>query len=181
VAVDLTLISGPSGGGKSRWAEHLAQASGLSVTYLATGPLLPEDDDWHQRLRRHRQRRPPHWRCREVQAELAHALADLREGEIALVDSLGTWVAALLELEERAWGLECDRLEASLLSAQAPLLLVCEETAWGLVPASAIGARFRDRLARLQRRLGGHASACWLVLQGRAIDLMAFGQPVPPD
>ena len=36
----LVVVSGPARGGKSRWAEHLAGASGLPVVYLATGPLL---------------------------------------------------------------------------------------------------------------------------------------------
>ncbi|MFM7360540.1 MAG: bifunctional adenosylcobinamide kinase/adenosylcobinamide-phosphate guanylyltransferase [Cyanobium sp.] len=173
------MISGPSGGGKSRWAEALAERSGLSVVYLATGPLLPDDDDWQRRLHRHRQRRPGHWQCREVQGNLADGLAELRAGQIALVDSLGTWVAAHLDQEDPAWQQECDRLLAVMLAAPAPLLLVCEETGWGVVPASAAGARFRDRLARLQRELGVHCRACWLVLQGRAIDLVASGQPVP--
>lgn len=175
----LTLISGPAGGGKSRWAEHLASLSGLPVTYLATGPLLPDDGDWQERLRRHRCRRPEHWRCREVEGALAEALAELRSDEIALVDSLGTWVAAHLELEEDAWGRHCDQLVSALLAVQAPVLLVCEEVGWGLVPPSAAGGRFRNRLPPLQRSLAASAEASWLVLQGRALPLHTLGLPVP--
>jgi adenosylcobinamide kinase/adenosylcobinamide-phosphate guanylyltransferase len=178
---DLTLISGPSGGGKSRWAEHLAAVSGLTVVYLATGPLLPEDPAWQERLRRHRLRRPSHWLCHEVRNALEESLTALQVGQIALVDSLGTWVAAELELGCEAWEQRCRRLEQALLTAPAPVLLVCEETGWGVVPASAAGGLFRDRLARLQRRLAVHCGACWLVLQGRAIDLVVAGQPVPID
>jgi adenosylcobinamide kinase/adenosylcobinamide-phosphate guanylyltransferase len=178
---DLTLISGPSGGGKSRWAEHLAAVSGLTVVYLATGPLLPEDPAWQERLRRHRLRRPSHWLCHEVRNALEESLTALQVGQIALVDSLGTWVAAELELGCEAWEQRCQRLEQALLTAPAPVLLVCEETGWGVVPASAAGGLFRDRLARLQRRLAVHCRACWLVLQGRAIDLVVAGQPVPID
>jgi adenosylcobinamide kinase/adenosylcobinamide-phosphate guanylyltransferase len=178
---DLTLISGPSGGGKSRWAEYLASRSGLIVVYLATGPLLPEDQSWQERLQRHRLRRPPHWLCREVQTDLEESLLGLQMGQIALVDSLGTWVAAHLELGSKDWEQRCGRLEQALLSAPVPVLLVCEETGWGVVPASAAGGLFRDRLARLQRRLGVHCRASWLVLQGRAIDLVESGLPVPAD
>lgn len=175
------MISGPSGGGKSRWAEHLAAGSGLNVVYIATGPLLPEDQGWQERLRRHRQRRPPHWLCREVESALEQTLTELQEGQIALVDSLGSWVAAQLGLGSEAWEQRCGLLEHALLSAPVPVLLVCEETGWGVVPASAAGGIFRDRLARLQRRLAVHCHSCWLVLQGRAIDLVASGQPVPDD
>ena len=36
-----TMVSGPAGSGKSRWAELLAERSGLTVVYLATGPSGP--------------------------------------------------------------------------------------------------------------------------------------------
>ncbi len=177
----LTLISGPAGGGKSRWAEQLAADSGLRVVYLATGPLLEDDADWQERLRRHRERRPPGWSCREVQGALSEALAELEDGEIGLVDSLGTWVAAHLELEEDRWHQHCEAVLAAVRATPAPLLMVCEEVGWGLVPATAAGGRFRSRLAPLQRRLAEAAGACWLVLQGRALDLRMLGVAVPPD
>jgi adenosylcobinamide kinase/adenosylcobinamide-phosphate guanylyltransferase len=177
----LTLISGPAGGGKSRWAEELASRSGRQVVYLATGPRLPHDADWQERLLRHRRRRPADWRCLEVEGALAEALAALQDGEIALVDSLGTWVAAHLDLEDELWRRHCSQLGAAISAAAAPLLLVCEEVGWGLVPPSAAGGRFRNRLPPLQRSLAESADASWLVLQGRAVDLHALGHPVPAD
>ncbi len=177
----ITLISGPAGGGKSRWAEQLATDSGLAVVYLATGPRLPDDADWQERLRRHRSRRPEHWLCREVEGALAPAVAELQPGQIGLVDSLGTWVAAHLDLSDEAWRHCCAELEVALACSRAPLLLVCEEVGWGLVPPSSAGGRFRNRLPPLQRRLAERAEASWLVMQGRALNLLALAQPVDPD
>jgi adenosylcobinamide kinase/adenosylcobinamide-phosphate guanylyltransferase len=176
----LTLVSGPSRGGKSRWAEHLADGSRLAVVYLATGPLRPDDLPWQERLRRHRERRPPQWQCREVGGELAAGLGSLLPGQLGLVDSLGTWVAAHLEREQGEWELRRQGLIAAIAACPAPLVVVCEETGWGVVPPTAAGCRFRDRLGALQERLQHHSDAAWLVLQGRAIDLRALGQPVPP-
>ena len=116
-----------------------------------------------------------------MEGALAEALGDLRNGEIALVDSLGTWVAAHLDLDDELWRLRCAQLRVAISAAAAPLLLVCEEVGWGLVPPSAAGGRFRNRLPRLQRSLAETADASWLVLQGRALDLNALGHPVPPD
>lgn len=177
----LTLISGPAGGGKSRWAEHLASGSGLAVVYLATGPLLPADEGWQRRLERHRRRRPAEWDCREVQGQLALALAGLEQGQIALVDSLGTWVAAWLEASPEAWSQACSDLLEALSASAAPLLLVCEEVSWGVVPATAAGGRFRDRLTTLQQAISRRCDRSWLVLQGRALDLHALGLPVPAE
>ncbi|KEF43488.1 MAG: cobinamide kinase [Cyanobium sp. CACIAM 14] len=175
----LTLVSGPARGGKSRWAEHLVASTALEVVYLATGPQLPDDPSWQERLRRHRDRRPGHWRCREVGGELAQALAALMAGQIGLVDSLGTWVAAHLALESEEWSRQCQRLRDAITDCRAPLVIVCEETGWGVVPSTAVGSRFRDRLGTLQERLQHGCDAAWLVLQGRALDLLALGHPVP--
>ncbi len=180
-AIGLTLICGPAGGGKSRWAEHLAGCSGRHVVYLATGPLLPEDADWQRRLQRHRLRRPSHWLCREVGGQLASALLELRAGEIGLIDSLGTWVAAWLDADASSWRRCCDDLIAALHRCEAPLLLVVEEVGWGVVPSSAAGGRFRQRLADLEQRLMADAAAAWLVMAGRALDLLRHSLPVPQD
>lgn len=177
----LTLICGPAGGGKSRWAEHLAGRSGRTVVYLATGPLLPDDPDWQQRLERHRQRRPSEWICREVGAELSAAVSRLKATELALIDSLGTWVAAWLDAGPTEWEGCCSELIAALRGCAVPLLLVCEEVGWGVVPSSEVGGRFRQRLAALEQRLMADASAAWLVLAGRALDLHQLSVPVPPE
>ena len=57
--------------------------------------------------------------------------------------------------------------------------MVIEETGWGVVPPTAIGGLFRDRLGALAQRLDRQAVASWLVVQGRALDLHALGVPVP--
>ncbi len=180
-AAGLTLICGPSGGGKSRWAEHLASCSGRPVIYLATGPLLPEDADWQRRLERHRQRRPATWICREVEGNLVEALANLERGDLGLVDSLGTWVAAWLQSEETEWQRLSQELIEALEGCAAPVLLVCEEVGWGVVPTTAEGGRFRRRLAELAQQLMAHSCAAWLVLAGRALDLHRLGLPVPQE
>jgi adenosylcobinamide kinase/adenosylcobinamide-phosphate guanylyltransferase len=177
----LTLVSGPAASGKSRWAEHLAHHSGHPVVVLATGPDLPDDISWQDRLERHRQRRPPSWRTLEVGGDLSAGLLDLSQHELGLVDSLGTWVAAHLETGERDWRQRCENLDGTLQQSTSPVILVCEETAWGVVPPTDLGLRFRQRLADLQRRLATDCDQTWLVLQGRALDLQALSFPVPPD
>ena len=176
-----TLISGPAGSGKSRWAEHLAETSGLAVIYIATGPTLEDDPSWQERLRRHRDRRPPHWELWEVGGDLSAALARLLPGQLALVDSLGTWVAAHLEADQAAWSRRCQTLLDLLRLGEVPLLMVGEECGWGVVPPTEVGGRFRERLAALQQQLAAEADASWLVIHGRALNLMSLSLPVPGD
>jgi len=175
----LTLISGPAGSGKSRWAEHLATHSGFDVIYIATGPVLEDDPSWQERLRRHRDRRPPDWDLWEVGGDLSAALARLVPGQLALIDSLGTWVAAHLEADQAEWSGCCQVLLEQVRIGEGRLLMVGEECGWGVVPPTAVGGRFRERLADLQQRLAAEADASWLVIHGRALDLMSLSLPVP--
>jgi len=176
----IELITGPARSGKSRWAEHRAATSGLAVHYLATGPQLPDDPAWQERLRRHRLRRPSHWQCQEVGLRLPAVLNGLASGDVALVDSLGTWVNAGLDLERQTWLEHTSRLLASLVNCRSRVLLVSEQVGWGVVPPTAIGGQFRDRLGSLEDQLSPHCEHLWLVVAGRALDLLPLSEPVPP-
>ncbi|MFM9041938.1 MAG: bifunctional adenosylcobinamide kinase/adenosylcobinamide-phosphate guanylyltransferase [Vulcanococcus sp.] len=185
VAADpgLIVISGPSRSGKSRWAEHLAASIGTDVVYLATGAPAGEDLAWAERVALHQQRRPPHWRTEEVGAELVAALTQQRAAQqVLLIDSLGTWVAQHLELESGQWRDLTQALLQALERLKQPVLLVCEEVGWGVVPPTAIGGLFRDRMGSLQQQLTSISAQSWLVVAGRAIDVMKLGVSVPlPD
>jgi adenosylcobinamide kinase/adenosylcobinamide-phosphate guanylyltransferase len=185
-AMPVELITGPARSGKSRWAEHritqLAPSQpGGQVHYLATGPDLPEDLSWQDRLRRHRERRPSSWCCQEVGFSLGAALDRLRPSDLALVDSLGTWVSQGLDLDDPTWGTACHTLLRSLERTPSRILLVSEQVGWGVVPATAIGGLFRDRLGLLEETIGRCCNRLWLVVAGRAIDLLPISQPVPPE
>lgn len=177
------LVLGPARSGKSRWAEHLAAGSGLEVVYVATGPTLPDDADWQRRLDRHRSRRPPAWSTLEAghPGDLCRELKALEHHQLALVDSLGSWVAAGLELDHAAWHGLCDELLDGVQALRCAVILVSEQTGWGVVPATAIGGLFRDRLGTIERRLVERAPLSWLVVAGRAINLTALGHAVPAD
>jgi len=176
----LVLISGPSRSGKSRWAEHLAASLGERVVYLATGAPPGEDSSWAERVALHQRRRPAHWRSLEVGGELIAALQDKQlDGQVLLIDSLGTWVAQHLSSDSTHWGELCAALLETLSSLPMPVLLVCEEVGWGVVPPTAIGGLFRDRMGALQQELGAISHQSWLVVAGRAIDVMKLGVPVP--
>jgi adenosylcobinamide kinase/adenosylcobinamide-phosphate guanylyltransferase len=115
----------------------------------------------------------------EVDSALAGALDFLTPPGFALVDSLGTWVAAGLELDASAWHQRCTTLVQSLSRCKVPVLLVSEQTGWGVVPATAIGGLFRDRLGALEQQLAPLSVAIWLVVAGRALNLSNLGLAVP--
>ena len=175
----LTLVTGPSRSGKSRWAEHLALHSGRPVTYVATGPCLEGDASWSERLALHRRRRPAHWPTLEVEGQLSAALEQAPAERLLLIDSLGTWLAHHLELDAAAWEQEQEHLLTALQHCRSTTLIVSEETGWGVVPPTAIGGRFRDRLGALKQQLLPRCGEAWLVVHGLAIDLLRLSTPVP--
>lgn len=175
----ITLVTGPTRSGKSEWAEHLAVQSGQPVIYVATSRVDPTDAEWMARIEQHRRRRSAQWQVQEVPVALAQAVRQAEAGSCLLIDSLGTWLANLLELEPEAWEAACVELVASLEQTPAQVVLVAEEVGWGVVPAYALGRLFCDRMGDLTRRIGAIAQAVYLVTAGYAIDLRQWGRPIP--
>lgn len=177
-AGSILLVTGPSRSGKSEWAESLARASEQAVTYVATAQCDADDVEWHTRILAHRQRRPEHWRTLEIPFRISSVLAQGGSGECWLLDSLGTWLANCLEQSDADWAATQAEFLSALRSHPGTLILVAEETGWGLVPAYPLGRTFRDRLGNLTRQVGAIADAVYLVVAGYAIDLKRYGQLV---
>jgi adenosylcobinamide kinase / adenosylcobinamide-phosphate guanylyltransferase len=178
MAGQIILVTGPARSGKSEWAEHLAERSDRLVLYIATAQDRQDDAEWHQRIKLHRGRRPGHWRTVECPMALAGAIAQAGSADCLLVDSLGTWVANLLEESEAVWRSHGDEVLGALAATEAMVVLVTEETGWGVVPAYPMGRSFRDRLGRLVREVAAIANVTYLVTAGHALELSAIGIPL---
>lgn len=174
----ISLVTGPARSGKSEWAEALAHQSGQAVIYIATSTLDPDDLDWQKRVQLHCDRRPPHWQLQEVPIALPEAILSATAHDCLLIDSLGTWLANLLEQNDDTWQSTVQALVESLQQTPATVILVSEETGWGVVPAYPLGRLFRDRLGTLTRRVGIVAGAVYLVVAGYAVDVKALGKGV---
>ena len=85
------LVLGGSRSGKS--ALRRALLDGVEgVTYLATSTVSRADAEWAARVAAHRARRPAAWTTVETTAP-----SELVGGGPLLVDSMTTWVAALMD------------------------------------------------------------------------------------
>jgi adenosylcobinamide kinase/adenosylcobinamide-phosphate guanylyltransferase len=169
-----TLVIGGSASGKSALAEELLAAS-PRVTYLATGPVPDEQDgDWAARVHRHRERRPCHWRTVETARPWEH----LGGVEPVLLDSAGSWLAGALDRAgawtgQDGWAAALEAEVAALVAAwrsrSAPAVAVTDEVGWGVVPATASGRLFRDRLGDLNARLARESDEVLVVVAGRVL------------
>ncbi|MBE9201935.1 MULTISPECIES: bifunctional adenosylcobinamide kinase/adenosylcobinamide-phosphate guanylyltransferase [unclassified Nodularia (in: cyanobacteria)] len=173
------LVTGPAKSGKSEWAEILAIQSGKTVVYVATAIENPADAEWDKRIQEHQKRRPSDWSTLLVPVELSATLADAKPNTCLLVDSLGTWVANLLEQDQDTWkNTQAELLETVQLVA-ADMVFVAEETGWGVIPAYPLGRLFRDRLGSLIRQLGAICEPVYLVTGGHVLNLSVLGTPLP--
>lgn len=172
----ILLITGPARSGKSEWAETLAMRSNQSVIYVATAQTDANDPEWQARIAQHQRRRPDNWQTRTVPIALADTILAASNSECLLIDSLGTWLANLLDQDDDTWQITVTDLLKSLQQTQAQIIFVAEETGWGVVPAYPIGRLFRDRLGNLTRRIGTIADAVYLVTGGYVLNLSQLGQ-----
>lgn len=177
----IILITGAARSGKSEWAENLAKKAHKSVIYVATAIEDSTDQEWLARIALHQQRRPAHWQTLCVPRQLAETINKTIASNCLLIDSLGTWVANLLDLEANSWQEIQDSLLKSLQTTSADVILVGEETGWGVIPAYKSGRIFRDRLGNLAQQIGGIASEVYLVTGGHALNLSKLGQPLKKD
>ncbi|WP_024795799.1 bifunctional adenosylcobinamide kinase/adenosylcobinamide-phosphate guanylyltransferase [Tomitella biformata] len=173
-AASRTLVLGGVRSGKSVHAEELLAAE-PAVTYLATGGSGRDDPEWAARVELHQGRRPAAWRTAET-VEIAELL---RTATIPiLLDCLGTWLTARIDLRE-AWDggpielVEEDMRElvAAWRACPARAVAVSNEVGSGVVPATASGRLFRDLLGKLNSQMAAESEQVVLVVAGIPVPL----------
>ncbi len=163
----LTLVLGGAESGKSVHAERLAEARDGPLLYIATAE--PLDEEMTARVARHRARRGPRWRTREVPLALPEAIrAADAETAAVLVDCLTLWLANLMGAE-RDPAREAEALAAALARTAAPVILVSNEVGLGIVPENPLARRFREHAGRLNRAFAAAADR---------VDFLAAGIPL---
>jgi adenosylcobinamide kinase / adenosylcobinamide-phosphate guanylyltransferase len=167
--VSRVLVLGGARSGKSAHAEALV-AGRPDVVYLATAAAAEDDAEWAARLAVHRARRPAGWTTLETTAP-----SELLRGGTVLVDSITTWVAALMA-ETGVWdeqpgaaerlAARCDALVNAWAMTPAHVVAVSDEVGLGVVPETRSGRMFRDALGEVNQRLAGTADEVWFVVAG---------------
>ena len=174
----LISITGPTRSGKSKLAEFLISEQD-PVTYIATSKPRPNDSVWKDRIDIHRERRPDSWTLIEHPKNISNEIESIKENESILIDSLGGLVEQHLIKDDNQW----DDFQIKFLNCLSEdnlcIVVVSEEVGWGIVPATQIGHLFRERQSTLTSLISRHSKQRWLAINGTAIDLDKFGDPIP--
>ena len=138
-------------------------ATGRPRHYIATAQAW--DDEMRARIDEHRAARGEWWTTVEAPLELAHAIADMPDGGVVLVDCATLWLTNHMLADHDLDDLT-DRLIATLHASRAPVVIVSNEVGWSIVPDNALARRFRDDQGRLNQRLAAQAGLVVAVMAG---------------
>ena len=168
-AGNLTLILGGARSGKSRYAERLVLASGLTPVYVATAEAL--DAEMAARIAQHRARRDKSWRTIEEPIDLVGVLLrECRSGQAVLVDCLTLWLTNLMMAQ---WPVQAEstRLLELLPTRAGDLVLVSNEVGLGVIPTDAMARAFIEHAGWLHQRIAEQADVVVFMSAGLPLHL----------
>ena len=165
----IILITGGQRSGKSAYAERLALSLAPNPVYLATAHIW--DDEFHERVRRHQERRGLEWTNIEEERWLSQH--DL-QGRVVLIDCLTLWATNFFYADGTETSVD-DALatlqaEFDRLTAQdATFIIVTNEIGSGGTPVNDVQRRFTDLLGWLNQYVASKADEVVLMVSGIAV------------
>lgn len=158
------LITGGSRSGKSSYAEQLALSLSDAPVYLATARIW--DDEFRERVRRHKERRGPQWTNLEEEKYLSlHDLA----GRVVVIDCMTLWATNFffdLDSDVDA-ALAALKAEFDLFTNQdATFIFVTNEIGMGGVSDNAVQRHFTDLQGWMNQYVASHADEVILMVSG---------------
>lgn len=169
------FILGGSRSGKSAYAEQLASASKLAVTYIATAQVY--DDEFAKRVAHHQARRPTDWQIVEAPFNLATSVETYaKENVCVIVDCLTLWLAQCIcpdckSPETVSWDKERAAFLKVLPTLKGAVILVSNEVGMGIVPLGEINRQFQDEQGRINQAVAQLADKVSFIAAGLPLQL----------
>ena len=160
----IILITGGQRSGKSGKAEALALSLSPTPVYMATAHIW--DDEFRERVRRHRERRGPQWTNIEEEVHLSrHDVS----GRVVVVDCVTLWLTNFLYAldSDVDQALAAAKEEFDRFTAQdATFIFVTNEIGSGGVSENALQRRFTDLQGWMNQYIAMHADEVLLMVSG---------------
>ena len=160
----IILITGGQRSGKSQKAEALALALSDRPVYLATARIW--DDEFQERVRRHKERRGPQWTNMEEEMYLSrHNLS----GRVIVIDCVTLWLTNFFFTNNSDTDkvLEMAKKEFDAFTRQdATYIFVTNEIGLGGVSDNALQRRFTDVQGWMNQYIATKADEVILMVSG---------------
>ena len=164
---NIILISGGVKSGKSEFAEYLASKE-KDVTYVALSENRPKDTLWKEKIKIHQLRRPKSWKLIETE----NLIPIIKEDKgFLLIDSLGGFIVNSLKIKKDEWKNCLNNFLYYLESYKSKMIIVGEQTGWGLMSEYEIGNLYTDRLGVCLKEITKISKENWITINGKAIKL----------
>ncbi len=160
----IILVTGGARSGKSTYAENLALSLSPDPIYIATARIW--DEEFHQRVLKHQERRKEHWHNKEEEKELSKISV---EDKVVLIDCITLWStnfffdlksdidASLSAIKE-----EFDRFTAQ----EGTFIFVTNEIGCGGTSADDLQRKFTDLLGWVNQYVASKADEVILMVSG---------------
>lgn len=160
----IIFITGGERSGKSRYAQELALSKTNSPYYLATSKVW--DDDFKQRVERHRQERDDRWTSIEEQFELFKVLP---ENGVVVIDCVTLWLTNYFSKykgDKDAIMKEAKAEAAKLFDYQGVLIIISNELGMGLHASTKAGRDFVECQGWINQFIAGNAAEAYFMVSG---------------
>ncbi len=158
------LITGGQRSGKSSYAQELALSLTDSPLYVATARVL--DEDFEQRVERHKQDRDERWTTIEVEKELSDLDLD---GEVAVIDCITLWLANFFRDTGRDVGQSLGQAKKELkklFKQDATFIVITNEIGMGIHAPTESGRKFTDLQGWMNQHIAKRADEVILMVSG---------------
>jgi adenosyl cobinamide kinase/adenosyl cobinamide phosphate guanylyltransferase len=161
--MSLVFIIGGARSGKSSFALELSKSK--AVAFIATA--LPLDDEMKERIEKHKNERPPHWKTIEAPEDIIDAIKEIKEEECIIIDCLTLWVSNLIEKYSDEYIVEkAKEIAQYTRSIDKKVIVVSNEVGLGIVPEYPIARRYRDILGRVNQIFAEIAQEVYFMVAG---------------
>ncbi len=159
------FITGGQRSGKSRFAQELALSKSENPIYLATARIW--DDDFKERVRRHKNDRGDNWTTLEIPVNISEAEV---KRKVVVIDCITLWLTNLyfdnqnFKIDEI---LELAKEELSkLFEKNCSLLIISNEIGMGGHAESALARKFADLQGWVNQFIADKADEVTLMVSG---------------
>ena len=165
----LIFITGGARSGKSRYAQELALHYSDHPVYVATARVW--DEEFRQRIDRHRQERDERWTSMEEEKQLSRLPLD---GQVAVIDCVTLWITNFftdMHADIDACLAACRGEIDALAMKDATLILISNEIGMGLHADTPAGRQFTDLQGWVNQYIAAKADQAIFMISGIPLTL----------